>query len=126
RPTRAEAVYRTLLLLDRSGRIDVAKAAETLSAESIMWRGNALEADMQKLLAELYFRNKDYRLGFETVQQAAAEYPDNRAIGAALAQAQNVFGDLYLNGRADELDPIEALGLFYDFKELTPSGARGD
>src|SRR5690606_6239293 len=33
RPTRAEAVYRTLLLLDQLGQIDLAKATETLSAE---------------------------------------------------------------------------------------------
>jgi hypothetical protein len=126
RPTRAEAVYRTLLLLDRTNRIDLAKAIETLSAEIMLWRGNALEADMQKLLAELHFRHKDYRLGFETVKQAVAHYPENRAINALLAEAQDVFGDLYLNGRADELEPVEALSLYYDYRHLTPPGTRGD
>jgi hypothetical protein len=126
RPTRAEAVYRTLLLLDGTGAIDLTKATETLSAEVMMWRGNALEADMQKLLAELHFRNKQYRLGFETVKQATAYYPENRAINTLLAEAQKVFADLYLNGRADELDPVEALSLYYDFRQLTPPGSRGD
>ena len=126
RPTRAEAVYRTLLLLDRAKRVDLAKATETLSAEIMLWRGNALEADMQKLLAELYFRHKDYRLGFETVKEAVAYYPENRSINALLAQAQDVFSDLYLNGRADELEPIDALSLYYDFRHLTPPGNRGD
>src|SRR5690606_15922161 len=58
RPTRAEAVYRTLLLLDRQGRLDLPKATQTLAAETLLWRGDALEADMQTLLAQLYFRNK--------------------------------------------------------------------
>lgn len=126
RPTRAEAVYRTLLLLEKTGKIDVAKATETLSAEVLLWRGNALEADMQKLLAELYFRHKDYRLGFETVKQAVAFYPENRSSTALLAEAHDVFTDLFLNGMADELDPVDALSLYYDFRQLTPAGVRGD
>src|SRR5690606_25684556 len=63
RPTRAEAVYRTLVLLDKVGRLDLPKATETLSAETLLWRGDALEANMQTFLAQLYFRNGDYRPG---------------------------------------------------------------
>lgn len=126
RPTRAEAVYRTLLLLDEAGRIDVAKATETLSAEVLLWRGGALEADMQALLAKLYFDNKKYREGFDTVKQTVAHHPESRVVNALQEQAQDTFNDLYLNGRADELDPVEALGLYYDFRQLTPPGVRGD
>jgi hypothetical protein len=126
RPTRAEAVYRTLLLLDKSDQIDLARATATLAAEAMLWRGDSLEADMQKLLAQLYFRHKQYRAGFETVRQAATYHPENQGINEVLAEAQSVFGELYLNGRADELDAVEALSLYYDFSQLTPPGNRGD
>ena len=126
RPTRAEAVYRTLLLLDQAGRIDLDKATETLSAEVLLWRGNPLEADMQTLLAQLYFRNGQYRLGFETVRQTVAYFPESRVVNALQTQAQDTFNDLYLNGRADRIDPVEALALYYDFRQLTPPGVRGD
>ena len=126
RPTRAEAVYRTLLLLDESGDIDLAKATGTLAAEALLWRGNPLEADMQKLLAELYFRDEDYRLGFETVRQAAQFYPESASINALVEQAEAVFGNLYLDGEADAMSPVDALSLYYDFRQLTPPGARGD
>lgn len=126
RPTRAEAVFRTLKILNQQGRIDLAKATQTLAAESLMWRGNALESDMQRLLAELYFRNRDYRLGFETVKQAVAYYPDSAPSTAMVDQAQQIFGDLYLNGKADALSPVDALSLYYDYRSLTPPGARGD
>jgi hypothetical protein len=33
---------------------------------------------------------------------------------------------LFLEGGADGLQPVQALGLFYDFRELTPIGADGD
>ena len=36
------------------------------------------------------------------------------------------FKSLFLDGQADGLQPIQALALFYDFKELTPVGEDGD
>lgn len=126
RPTRAEAIYRTLRLLDDAGKLNLAKATATLSAESLLWRGNPLEADMQKLLAELYFRHGDYRLGFETVKQAVAHYPESPPITGLRDEAQEMFSELFLNGVADSLAPVDALGLYYDFRQLTPPGARGD
>lgn len=126
RPSRAEAVYRTLLILDQQGRIDVAKATETLASEALMWRGDALEANMQRLLVDLYFRNGDYRDGFQTVRFAVTERPDTAPTQSMLAQAKEVFGDLYLNGKADSISPVDALAIFYDFRNLTPPGARGD
>ncbi|NMA98023.1 MAG: tetratricopeptide repeat protein [Phyllobacteriaceae bacterium] len=126
RPTRAEAVYRTLLVLDREGRLDLAKATQTLSSGTMLWRGDALEADMLELLAQLYFRNGDYRLGFETVKTAVANYPESPQVNTLRDQAQAMFGDLFLNGVADSMSPVAALGIYYDFRHLTPPGARGD
>ncbi len=126
RPTRAEAVYRTLLVLRATGQIDLAKATETLSAEAVMWRGNALEVDMEKLLAELYFEHRDYRLGFEITREAAAHNAESKPIEALMQEAQAQFAELFLNGAADQLGDLDALSLYYDFRELTPAGARGD
>lgn len=126
RPTRAEAIYRTLRLLDEQGKLDLTKAAETLSAEALLWRGNALEADMQTMLAKFYFRDGNYREGFETVRNAVANFPENPSINALRDESQRVFVELFLNGVADSLPPVEALGLYYDFRQLTPPGARGD
>ena len=36
------------------------------------------------------------------------------------------FDSLFLGGKGDALPPIDALGLFYDFRDLTPIGRRGD
>jgi tetratricopeptide (TPR) repeat protein len=126
RPARAEAVYRTLLLLDDEGRLDLAKGTQTLSAETLLWRGDALEAEMQTLLAQLYFRNGDYRLGFETVKSAVANYPESPSVNGLRDQAQAMFSDLFLNGVADSIGAVEAMAIYYDFQHLTPPGARGD
>lgn len=126
RPTRAEAVYRTMLVLRALGRIDLDRATETLSAEAMMWRGNTLEIDMETMLAELYFDNHQYRLGFETAQRAAAYGGKNHEAEALTAEAGEQFVDLFLNGGADQLSDLDALSLYYDFRQLTPPGTRGD
>jgi len=126
RPTRAEAVYRTLLVLRETGQIDLAKATDTLSAEAMLWRGNSLEVDMEKLLAELYFEHKDFRLGFEVTREAAAHNAESKPIEMLMQEAQAQFSELFLNGAADQLDDLDALSLYYDFRELTPAGAKGD
>ena len=126
RPTRAEAIYRTLAILDGEGKLNLTKATETLAAEAMLWRGDPLEADMQKMLAELYFRDGAFRPAFETVKQAVANYPESAPINALRDEAQKVFADLFLDGRADALGPVDALGIYYDFRHLTPVGVRGD
>ncbi|MDB5505414.1 MAG: hypothetical protein JWR75_52 [Devosia sp.] len=126
RPTRAEAVYRTLELLDAEGKLDIAKATTTLAAEAMLWRGNALEADMQRLLADLYFRQDSFREGFEVVKAVSSVYPENAATTALTLIAERKFGELFLDGEADALSAIDALSLYYDFRELTPAGVQGD
>jgi hypothetical protein len=81
---------------------------------------------MQKLLAELYFANHDYRDGFDAVKQATASFPESETTDTLLAEAQQTFEDLYLNGAADNLSDLDALALYYDFRQLTPPGTRGD
>jgi hypothetical protein len=51
------------------------------------------------------------------------DLPEAQKLQAELAQA---FRSLFLEGRADALEPIQALALFYDFRDLTPVGADGD
>ena len=126
RPTRAEAVYRTMLILKATGKIDLAKATTTLAAEAMMWRGNPLEVDMDKLLAELYFEHKDFRLGFETAKEAAQHSPEGKPIEQLMAETDDEFTSLYLDGAADQMPDLDALSLYYDFRSLTPAGARGD
>lgn len=126
RPTRAEAVFRTLRLLKQSGKIDLKKAISTLAAESLLWRGDRIEAQTDALLADLYFENKDYRAGFDTAKQAALYFPQDSDISGLTDEARAQFENLFLNGAADQLPDVDALALFYDFRELTPPGTRGD
>ena len=41
-------------------------------------------------------------------------------------QAQALFTQVFLSEKGDNLPPIDALAMFYEFRELTPIGRRGD
>jgi hypothetical protein len=41
-------------------------------------------------------------------------------------EAATTFDSLFLSGKGDGMPAIDALALFYDFRELTPIGGRGD
>ncbi len=43
-----------------------------------------------------------------------------------MEEAAASFDVLFLSGKADSMPVIDALSLFYDFRELTPVGRRGD
>lgn len=81
---------------------------------------------MEKLLAELYFDHKDYRLAFQITRDAAASNPESQPIHQLTDEAEAQFAELFLNGAADQLGDLDALSLYYDFRQLTPAGAKGD
>ncbi len=125
RPTHAEAVYRTLVILDKTNKVDVEKAKQTLELQSLTWRGGHLAAKIQHMMGQFQFRSGDYRAGFETLELMAAEYQDTPDETALYDEAKQVFANLYLNGEADRMDPIAALAVFYDFRHLAPVGGQG-
>lgn len=126
RPTYAEAVYRTLIVLEKQGNIDLEKAVETLSIQSLAWRGGELGANIQELYGRLQFKSQDYRGGFETLERMQVVHQDTPQETRHFELSRQIFENLFLNGEADRLEPIRALGLYYDFRRLTPAGAKGD
>ena len=105
------------------GQKDVIAALETLTT---IWRGDETEAEGMKLLAHLYTEEKHYRAAFHVMRSALLVFPNSDYTRAIQDEAAVTFDSLFLGGKADALPPIEALGLFYDYRDLTPVGRRGD
>lgn len=125
RPTQVLAKSERIRLLRERGEITAEEAIDELETLRFAWRGDAVELDFLTRLGRLYIKSGNYRNGLSIMRQAIAYFPEDG--GRALAREMNeVFAKLFLDGAADRLQPITALGLFYDFRELTPVGARGD
>ena len=60
------------------------------------------------------------------MRTALLAHPNSDLTRKIQDEAAVTFESLFLGGKGDAMPPIEALGLFYDFRELTPIGRRGD
>ncbi|HEY0420782.1 MAG TPA: tetratricopeptide repeat protein, partial [Acetobacteraceae bacterium] len=110
----------------RTGAITPAQAAEKLERLRFAWRGDELELDIVERLGDTYIQAGNYPAGFDTLRQAAALNPDNPRAARITERMSKVFTDLFSRDGAAKLKPLEALGLYDQFKELTPVGAAGD
>jgi tetratricopeptide (TPR) repeat protein len=104
-------------------RKEVIDQLETLTT---IWRGDETEAEGLKLLAHLYTEEGRYRDAFHVMRAAMLAHPDSDLTRKIQDEAAVSFESLFLGGKSDALPPVEALGLFYDYRELTPIGRRGD
>ena len=90
------------------------------------WRGGSFELQTVRALGQLYLGQGRYREALEAFRSAGRDLPDLPEAVLLEADLSSAFKALFLDGQADGLQPIQALALFYDFKELTPVGADGD
>lgn len=108
------------------GLITPAQAASVFDSLRYRWRGDATELDTIRALGQIYLSQGRYREALEALRSAGQRLPDLPQALQLQADLSSAFRGLFLDGQADGLQPIQALALFYDFKELTPIGADGD
>jgi hypothetical protein len=99
---------------------------EALEGLRFSWRGGAFEYALLKRLSELYLEHKKYRDGMEVLRLAASYFRDQPGVGELTRRLRQTFEKLFHDGAADALDPVQAIALFEDFRELTPGGERGN
>jgi tetratricopeptide (TPR) repeat protein len=107
-------------------QITPTQAAGVYDGLRYRWRGDATELDTIRALGQIYLNLGRYREALEALRSAGQRLPDLPEAVGLQADLNNAFRSLFLAGQADGLQPIQALALFYDFKELTPIGADGD
>ncbi|HEY1612127.1 MAG TPA: hypothetical protein VGF97_00365 [Rhizomicrobium sp.] len=101
-------------------------AIAKLEALRFRWRGDALELATLRKLGELYFAQSRWRDGLNVLRVAVQNFPHEDRAREAQDDMRKAFDALFLSGKAQSLPPIAALGLFYDFVDLTPIGPDGD
>lgn len=126
RPAVAEAKLRKTAMLVQAGNISDAEAIEALERLQLMWRGDEIEIATMRMLASLYVDQEHYREAFTLAKNGVIAFPEARMTLMMQDDMKQVFRSLYLKPVEGRLEPIEALGLYYDFRELTPVGRQGD
>ena len=126
RPVAAAAALRAALLGQGMKAITLPEAIERLETLALTWHGGATESETLAALGRLYAEAGRWRQVFVTTRRADALAPDAAVTRAMHEAAQSLFEDLFLGERAKALGGVEALALYFDFKDFAPAGRRAD
>jgi tetratricopeptide (TPR) repeat protein len=124
--SQAEARLRQTILMHKSGQIDAKEAIDRLETLTVLWRGDEIELTALQHLARLFADSGNYRRAFEVMKTATIVDGHSRRTREIQDEMNLVFEGLFLEGGADDMAPLDALALYYDFRELTPIGRKGD
>ncbi|WP_426441825.1 tetratricopeptide repeat protein [Bradyrhizobium genosp. P] len=126
RQAAAEGKLLETLLRQKRGEINQAEMLKELELLSMMWRGDTIELKTLFVLSKIYAETKRYADAFAVTRAATLLRPNSPESRQAQDAASALFTELFLGPKGDEMPPIDALGTFYEYRELTPIGRRGD
>jgi tetratricopeptide (TPR) repeat protein len=122
----APALLRAIALRMSTSKVSPVDAAAMLDSLRFRWRGDGTELETVRTLGHLYLSQGRYREALEALRSAGQYSPNQPAALAVSNDLSSAFRALFLDGQADGMQPLQALALFFDFKQLTPIGADGD
>ena len=122
----AEATLLDIMLRQKRDEITQADLLRELETLAVTWRGDGLEVKTLQMLARIYADMGRYGESFAATRTATKLQPNSEASRQAQDAAAALFAQLFLGPKGDDLPPVDALGMFYEYRELTPIGRRGD
>lgn len=107
--------------------ITPAQAAERLESLRYAWRGDQRELELLDRLGRSHVDADNYRDGFNAWRSAISYFPDSPEAERIARDMRNAFVGAFLDPeRSQRLTPLEALTMFDEFRELTPTDQLGD
>jgi len=126
REAAAEAQLYDIALRQKRNAIKPEDALRDLETLSAMWRGDDIEVKTQLMLMALYTDSGRFAEALGAARIATELHPDSPVARQAQDSASALFSQIFLSPKGDNLPPVDALAMFYDFRDLTPIGRRGD
>jgi tetratricopeptide (TPR) repeat protein len=122
----AEATLSQIALRQKREQISQADALNELETLAAIWRGDGIEARTEQMMARIYAETGRYSDSLGAARISTKLQPNSEGSRQAQDAASALFADLFLTSKGDDMRPIDALGMFYEYRELTPIGRRGD
>ena len=123
---RARARYTLIMSQMANNEITPEEAADALESLRLSWRGDALDRKILKTLTQIALNGKHYDDALRAMKRLSDEFPGDPEYLTVAGQMGELFEQLYLQGLADDMSPLKSLSLFYEFRDLTPIGDKGD
>lgn len=121
-----DAQYDFVEHLLKRGELSRDTAIQYMEDLRFLWRGGELEQQILKRLGQLYFVDGDKRKALERLKYRTIYFPEAKDATEVAEYMTNEFRDIFFGDEVGSLDPLFVLGLYYDFRELTPPGKSGD
>ncbi|MBE7638314.1 hypothetical protein GUA87_15760 [Sneathiella sp. P13V-1] len=126
RPLTTHAKFRRVNAMLSQQEITPDEAIEELLDMSYAWRGDHLELDILKRVGDLQIAQGNIDEGLKTFRNIVMTFPKNPQARDIAREMNDLFNQLFLEGKAEDLPPVKALALYYEYRELTPLGKQGD
>ncbi|QDM26546.1 tetratricopeptide repeat protein [Tardiphaga sp. vice304] len=122
----SEAKLRDILLRQKRREVSDEDALKEFELLAMLWRGDGLEVQVLQILSRMYSGLGRFNESLAAARSATERQANSEAARQVQDDAQALFSEIYLGGKGDSLRPVDALAMFYDYRELTPIGRRGD
>ena len=126
RQASSEARLLEALLRNKRGELGQAELLRELETLSAVWRGDAIELKTLNRLGQIYADTGRYIESLAAAKTATRMQPNAELSRQSQDAASALFAQLYLSPKGEDMKPVDALAMFYEYRELTPIGRRGD
>lgn len=114
------------VLLYGKAKITNEETVEMLELARTSWRGDTVEREILGSLMDLHTEAKRYDDLLRTQKAMLEGFPSAPDAIQLSGDMGELFARVFNDGLADEMPPLKALSLFYEFRDLTPLGEQGD
>jgi tetratricopeptide (TPR) repeat protein len=126
RPAASEARLLEIALLQKRDEISRDDALRGLETLAVTWRGDGIEIRAMQMLARIYSALGRYGESLSAARTATDLQSNSEVSRQIQDEAAALFSQIFLSQKGDDLPLIDALAMFYEYRELTPIGRRGD
>ncbi|MCK5295789.1 MAG: hypothetical protein KAJ75_02755, partial [Alphaproteobacteria bacterium] len=126
RKYRALAAKARIKLELSTSLIEPIEAAKQLERLRFVWRGDKFEYDLLNMLSDMHVAAGNYGDGLRMMRHVSSNFRNYPNAEKIPERMREIFDNLFLEGKADKLSPVVAIGLYDEFRELSPSGEKGD
>lgn len=106
--------------------ITVEESINKLLYATTIWRDDFFELDIYDYVGDLYLSNNDYEKALDTWKSLIVNFPNTTKSIFVSGKMKDVFIKLFDDGKAYEMEPIDAFRIYFRFRELIPVGQVGD
>lgn len=126
RKNRARALFELTKYNLINGISSTEDAIENFLKSSTIWRDDYFEMDIYETVGSLQLSKKNYMGALGSWENLVSNFPQTTESIFILGKMKEVFIELFDGNIAYEMEPLEALKIYFKYRELMPVGEVGD